>query len=94
LAEHAKIRLAFVVDRILEVTATDGGMGGLAFTEAAVGAPYVKDYDAISGEGPARRPDRFDTSNWALVCARQDGARAGGAVIAWSAPWGGHAGRP
>jgi ribosomal protein S18 acetylase RimI-like enzyme len=86
LTEHATLPIAFVVDRILEVTPADGGMGGLAFAEAAVATPYVKDYDAIKGEGPVRWADRFDTSNWALICARQDGARAGGAVIAWSTP--------
>jgi ribosomal protein S18 acetylase RimI-like enzyme len=86
LTEYATIPIAFVVDRILEVTPADGGMGGLAFAEAAVAAPYAKDYDAIKGEGPARWADHFDTSNWALMCARKDGTRAGGAVIAWSTP--------
>jgi GNAT superfamily N-acetyltransferase len=86
LAEHAKIPIAFMVDRILEVTLADGGMGGISFAEAAVAAPYVKDYDAIEGEGPARWPDRFDTSNWGLIGARHDGTRAGGAVIAWNTP--------
>jgi hypothetical protein len=86
LAEHAKVPSAFVVDRILEVTPADAGLGGLSFAEAAVAAPCVKDYDAIKGEGPARWADRFDTSNWGLICARQDGTRAGGAVIAWRTP--------
>jgi ribosomal protein S18 acetylase RimI-like enzyme len=86
LAEHAKIPIAFMVDRILEVTPADGGMSGVCFAEAVVAAPYLKDYDAIRGEGPARWPDRFDTANWGLICARQDGTRVGGAVIAWSAP--------
>jgi hypothetical protein len=80
LAEHATIPIAFVVDRVLEVTPANGGMGGLVFAEAAVAVPYVKDYDAIAGEGPARWADRFDTSNWALICARQQGTRVGGAA--------------
>jgi ribosomal protein S18 acetylase RimI-like enzyme len=86
LAEYATIPIAFVVYRILKVMPADGGMGGLAFAEAPVAAPYVKDYDAISGEGPTRWSDRFDTTNWALLCARRDGATAGGAVIAWRTP--------
>jgi ribosomal protein S18 acetylase RimI-like enzyme len=84
LAEYAKVPIAFVVDRTLEVAPVDGGIGGLSFAGAAVADPYEKDYDAIEGEGPARWADRFDTANWGLICARQDGARAGGAVIAWS----------
>jgi ribosomal protein S18 acetylase RimI-like enzyme len=86
LAEHARVPIAFVVDRILEVTPADGGMGGVLFAEAAVAAPYVKDYDAIKGEGPTRWAHCFDTSNWGLICGRQDGALAGGAVIAWRTP--------
>lgn len=86
LAEHARIPIAFVVDRILEVTPAHGGMAGVSFAEAAVAAPYVKDYDAIEGEGPTRWANHFDTSNWRLICARQDGALAGGAVIAWRTP--------
>ena len=86
LAEHATISIAFVVDRILEVRLIDGGLGGISLTEAAVSDPYVKDYDAIQGSGPMCWPERFDISNWGLVCARRDGARAGGAVIAVNTP--------
>ena len=86
LTAHATTPIAFVVDRVLEVTATDGGLGGLAFAEAAVSAPYVKDYDGIEGARPARWADRFDTSNWGLIRARQDGNVAGGAVVAWRTP--------
>src|SRR5215831_2803254 len=82
LAGYAAISIAFVVDRVLEVRLTDGGLGGMSLTEAAVD-PYRKDYDAIEGERPAHWPGRFDISNWGLICARRDGARAGGAVIAF-----------
>jgi ribosomal protein S18 acetylase RimI-like enzyme len=81
---HAAIPIAFVVDRILAVTLIDDGLGGMSLTETAVDDPYVKDYDVT--EGPASWPGRFDTSNWGLVCARRDGARAGGAVIAFGTP--------
>jgi GNAT superfamily N-acetyltransferase len=81
---HAAIPIAFVVDRILTVTLIDDGLGGMLLTETVVDDPYVKDYDVT--DEPASWPDRFDTSNWGLVCARQDGARAGGAVIAFDTP--------
>lgn len=86
LEEHAAIPTAFVVDRILEVTVVDGGLGGMSLTETVVTDPYVKDYDAIEGAGPAHWPERFDISNWRLICGRRDGARVGGAVIAVRTP--------
>ena len=86
LDEHATIPVAFAVDRILEVRLIDGGLGGMSLTETAVKDPYVKGYDAIEGAGPTRWPERFDISNWGLICARRDGARAGGAVIAFNTP--------
>ena len=82
LDEYAAIPSAFVVDRVLEVSVRDGGLGGMCLTESAVFGPCVKDYDA--GEGsPAGWPARLDISNWGLVCARRDGARVGGAVVAF-----------
>jgi len=82
LGEHGRICIAFVVDRILEVTLADGGLGGMSLTETPVADPYVKDYDAIEGAGPARWAERFDVSNWGMFGACRDGARVGGAVIA------------
>lgn len=86
LGEHAGISIAFVVDRILQVTLADGGLGGMSLAETPLAEPYVKDYDAIEGEGPARWAGRFDLSNWGLLSAWRDGVRAGGAVIAFRSP--------
>ena len=86
LSEHAAIPIAFAVDRVLEVRLLDGGLDGMSLTETAVTDPYVKDYDAIEGAGPQCWPGRFDVSNWGLICARRDGARVGGAVIAFKTP--------
>jgi GNAT superfamily N-acetyltransferase len=85
LSEHAKIPIAFAVDRVLEVTLADGGLGGISLTETTVPDPYVKDYDAIDGAGPTRWAERFDVSNWGMVGACRNGARVGGAVIAFAA---------
>jgi GNAT superfamily N-acetyltransferase len=83
LGEHGRISIAFVVNRILRVTLADGGLGGMSLTETPVADPYVKDYDAIEGEGPARWAERFDISNWGMIGACRDDARVGGAVIAF-----------
>jgi GNAT superfamily N-acetyltransferase len=86
LAEYAAIPIAFVVDRMFKVRLIDGGLGGMVLTQVAVTDPYVKDYDAVEGAQPARWAERFDISNWGLICARLDGTRTGGAVIAVSTP--------
>lgn len=86
LSELAAIPVAFVVDWVLEVSLPDGGLGGMSLAETAVTDPYVKDYDALGGAGPARWPGRFDVSNWGLIRARRDGASVGGAVIATRTP--------
>jgi GNAT superfamily N-acetyltransferase len=86
LSELGRISIAFVVDRILEVALVNGGLGGMLLTDTAVPVPYVKDYDAIEGEGPERWARRFDLSNWGLIFACRDGVRVGGAVIAVRTP--------
>jgi GNAT superfamily N-acetyltransferase len=83
LDEHARISIAFVVDRVLDVTLADGGMGGMVLTEMPVAQPYVKDYDAVDGEGPARWAKNFDVSNWGVISAWRNGTRVGGAVMAF-----------
>lgn len=83
LLEHSRISIAFRVDRILEVSAIQNGLGGVTLTERKIAAPYTKDYDAIKGEGPTRWAKRFDVSNWGLISAHVDGARVGGVVIAF-----------
>lgn len=83
LAEHGAVPIRFAVTRVLEIGMVDGGFGGLALTERAVDEPWIKDYDAI--EGPERWAERFDVSRWGLIAARDDGARIGGALIAFGA---------
>jgi GNAT superfamily N-acetyltransferase len=86
LSEHAAIPIALVVDRVLEVTLLDGGLGGMSLTETAVTDPYIKDYDAIDGARAQHWPGRFDVTHWMLISARRDGAAIGGAVIASKTP--------
>ena len=81
LAEYARIPIAFEVSQILAVEA-DGPIG-FAFSKRFLDVPYVKDYDAITGEGPAQWARRFDLSNWALFAAYAEGRRVGGAAIAF-----------
>jgi GNAT superfamily N-acetyltransferase len=83
LGEHATVPIAFLVDRILGVSVLDAGLGGILLAEMEVDQPWVKDYDAIEGEGPTRWPKRFDTANWGLLAAHEERRRVGGAVVAY-----------
>ncbi len=86
LADLADIPIAFEVRRVLDVSVRDQGLGGFILTERVVDAPYVKDYDAVEGEGPRRWAQRFDVSNWGLILAHVDGERAGAGVVAFDTP--------
>jgi len=80
LAELARIPISFVVRSVFDV-AEDAD--GFVLTERNLAAPYVKDYDAIGGEGPTRWAHRFDLSNWGFLAARVDGRLVGAAAIAF-----------
>lgn len=84
LDRHAEVPISFEVNRVLEVSLPDAGLGGLVLSEVAVTAPWVKDYDATKGEGPTRWARRFDVSNWGLLAAHDGDRRVGGAVIAFN----------
>ena len=84
LAEYALLPIAFRVDQVLDVTAR--AEGGFALSARALEIPYVKDYDAVDGEGPLHWSRRFDVSNWTLFTARVAGSRVGGATVAFNTP--------
>jgi hypothetical protein len=48
---YGEIPISFQVDRVLELSARDSGLGGIVLTEADVASPWIKDYDAEDGEG-------------------------------------------
>lgn len=83
LAEYARIPIAFTVDRVLDVVERDGGV---MLSERAIASPYEKDYDAIAGNHPDDWPRRLDVGNWTLLAACENGARVGGAVVAFDTP--------
>jgi GNAT superfamily N-acetyltransferase len=81
LGEYALLPIAFLVDQVLDVTAR--AEGGFALSARRLEVPYVKDYDAIDGDGPLHWSRRFDVSNWTLFTARVAGRRVGGATVAF-----------
>jgi GNAT superfamily N-acetyltransferase len=84
LAEYALLPIAFSVEQVLDVTAR--AEGGFTMSARRLEVPYVKDYDAVDGEGPLHWSDRFDVSNWTLFTARVAGSRIGGATVAFDTP--------
>ena len=86
LSAYARVPIAFEVRSRLRVEPVRGGLGGLSLVEEEVDPPYVKDYDAIEGEGPASWPERFDLSRWGILSAVEGERRVGGAVVAWNTP--------
>jgi GNAT superfamily N-acetyltransferase len=86
LADYGAVPIAFRVHEVLDVVPDDGGLAGLRLVPRRLDAPYVKDYDAIAGESPARWARRFDVARWGVLGAFVDGERVGGAVVAVDTP--------
>ena len=84
LALHGEVPIAFRVERVFDVTLAEDGLGGVMMSERPLDVPWVKDYDAIKGEGPTRWPRRFDVTNWGLISAHDGDRRVGGAVVAFN----------
>ena len=82
LPTYASIPTAFEVSQVLDVAVQANGRIRLSERRVDL-ASYVKDYDAIQGNGPLEWPMRFDVSNWRLFAARVEGRRVGGAVVAY-----------
>jgi ribosomal protein S18 acetylase RimI-like enzyme len=86
LAEHARIPIAFEVERVLEVRLRESGLAGFDLVERKLAVPWRKDYDVLPANHPTDWPRRFDVSRWTLLSAWVEGRRAGGAVVAWRTP--------
>jgi GNAT superfamily N-acetyltransferase len=86
LADYASVPIAFEVRERLAVVAPEAGLRGLHLVAEPVPAPYVKDYDAVPGEGPAAWARRFDLARWGVLSAWAGAERVGGAVVAWGSP--------
>ncbi len=87
LTEYARIPIAFEVSQVLDIVAPGSGSAGFVLADRHIDtAPWVKDYDAIKGEGPVHWAQRFDLSNWGFFGARINDRRVGGAAVAYDTP--------
>ncbi len=81
LAEYGEVPIRFEVRSLFEIEGENPDSAVLV--ERALEHPWVKDYDAIMGEGPARWAKRWDLTNWRLLAAYVGGQRVAGCVLAW-----------
>jgi len=81
LPTYGDVSIAYTVDRIFEITISS--LNVFQLSECMLEIPYQKDYDAIPGNGPSNWSACFDLSNWGFIIARENGARVGGAAIAY-----------
>jgi GNAT superfamily N-acetyltransferase len=86
LQEYGNISTAFLVESQFKVESVRNGLGGWLLTEEVVEHPWIKDYDALEGEGPNRWARQFDISNWGVISVFGGPKRVGGAVIAFNTP--------
>jgi len=80
LTDYGTIPIRFEVRSTFEIIGDNPGTAELR--ETAVPTPWIKDYDAIKGEGPSRWARLWDISNWGLLAAYHGDQRIGGCVIA------------
>jgi GNAT superfamily N-acetyltransferase len=81
-AEYARIPIAFEVRSILEASLPDAGLAGAVLKERRLEASWIKDYDAMAGEGPAGWAGRFELPKWMFLTAWADGRPVGAAAVA------------
>jgi phage replication-related protein YjqB (UPF0714/DUF867 family)/GNAT superfamily N-acetyltransferase len=84
LAEHARVPIAFLVERMLDPALVRPGPLDFGMLERPVAVPWPKDYDAVAGERPVDWAARWDVSTWGVIAMQAGGERVGGAVVAWN----------
>ncbi len=82
LSRYSEVPVSFQVESVFRVEINGNGLSGIGLCEEKVIRPYVKDYDALSGEGPMRWLKRFGMSNWGIFVAFKEEKHVGGAIVA------------
>lgn len=82
LPRYSEIPISFRVESVFRIVPVEGGLSGIELHEEKVTHPYIKDYDAVRGEGPTRWQKKWDLSEWGIFLAVKGRESAGGAIIA------------
>lgn len=82
LARYSEIPISLQVESVFCVDTKENGLSGIELHEEKIARPYIKDYDAVRGEGPTRWLKKFDMSHWGIFVAFQEEQHVGGTVVA------------
>ena len=82
LPRYSEVPISFLVESVFRLLPVEGGLGGIELCEEIVECPYIKDYDAVRGEGPTRWLKRFDMSNWGIFMTFEQERHIGGSIVA------------
>jgi ribosomal protein S18 acetylase RimI-like enzyme len=77
---YAQVPTAFLVTSVLEPTPNANAGSEFSLKERVIGDPYIKNYDAISGNRPTDWSTQFDTATWQIFSAFDGAVRVGGAI--------------
>lgn len=83
LAQYATIPIAFEVTEVFDVASSAERADAYVLTAGGVPTPYMKDYDALPGEGPLNWARSFDISGWGIFLGHLDGRLVGAAAVAY-----------
>lgn len=86
LTEYSSIPMIYEVTDMLSIELIDSGIGGMIFHEKRIVTAFTRDFDALDGETPVRWVKNFNTANWVLFLAREDGVPLGGATVVTRTP--------
>ena len=85
LKKYSGIPLSVEVNSVLDIELLQDGLGGIVFRERELDSPLMKYIDEEPDE-IITWPESFDTSNWAIIFAEEDGKIIGGLAIACRNP--------
>lgn len=86
LTEYSSIPMIYEAKDMLSIELIDNGIGGIIFHEKVIATPFIRDFDALEGEKPVRWVKNFNTANWVLFLAREEGVPLGGATVVTRTP--------
>lgn len=82
LDEYSRVSIGFIADSIYELDRLYSGLEGIRLREISVDR-FEKNYDTES-HNPSHLKKKFDTDNWRVITAVDQGEMIAGAIIAYN----------